>query len=105
MERCLLTQNPCRKAIAEVVEANKNRYFLQRTLEAAEILLQGSKEETRKKMSEEDEARFFLILNALMLDDTDDIKRTLNLSNYLMLKGKSKSSEGMTWTIRKKLLG
>lgn len=58
MERCTLTQRPCRKAIAEVVEANKNRYFLQRTLEAAEILLQGSKEETRKKMSEEDEARF-----------------------------------------------
>lgn len=86
MERRNLTQVPCRKAIAEVVEANKNRYFLQRTLEAAEILLQGSKEETRKKMSEEDEARFFLILNALMLDDTDDIKRTLNFSDYLMLK-------------------
>lgn len=86
MERCTLTQRPCRKAIAEVVEANKNRYFLQRTLEAAEILLQGSKEETRKKMSEEDEARFSLIWNALMMDDTDDIKRTLNLSDYLMLK-------------------
>lgn len=86
MERCTLTQRPCRKVIAEVVEANKNRYFLQRTLEAAEILLQGSKEETRKKMSEEDEARFSLIWNALMMDDTDDIKRTLNLSDHLMLK-------------------
>lgn len=86
MERCTLTQRPCRKAIAEVVETNKNRYFLQRTLEAAEILLQGSKEETRKKMSEEDEARFSLIWNALMMDDTDDIKRTLNLSDHLMLK-------------------
>lgn len=86
MERCTLTQRPCRKAITEVVEANKNRYFLQRTLEAAEILLQGSKEETRKKMSEEDEARFSLIWNALMMDDTDDIKRTLNLSDHLMLK-------------------
>lgn len=40
MKRCDLTQVPCRKAIAEVVEANKNRYFLQRTIEAAEILLQ-----------------------------------------------------------------
>ena len=40
MERCTLTQRPCRKAIAEVVEAHKNRDFLQRTLEAAEILLQ-----------------------------------------------------------------
>lgn len=86
MERCLLTQNPCRKAIAEIVKANKNIYFLQRTLEAAEILLKGSKEETRRKMSEEDEARFSLIWNALMMDDTDDIKRTLNFSDYLMLK-------------------
>lgn len=38
MERCLLTQNPCRKAIAEIIKANKNRYFLQRTLEVAEII-------------------------------------------------------------------
>lgn len=37
MERCTLTQRPCRKAIAEVVEANKNRYFLQRTYEVAKI--------------------------------------------------------------------
>lgn len=86
MERCLLTQNPCRKAIAEIIKANKNRYFLQCTLEVAEILLKGSKEETRRKMSEEDEARFSLIWNALMMDDIDDIKRTLNLSNHLMLK-------------------
>ena len=59
---------------------------MQRTLEVAEILLKGSKEETRRKMSEEDEARFSLIWNALMMDDIDDIKRTLNLSNHLMLK-------------------
>lgn len=86
MERCNLTQVPCRKAIAEVVKANKNRYFLQRTFEAAEILLQGSEEETLQRMSKEDEARFLLILNALMMEDTDDIKRTLNLSDHLMLK-------------------
>ena len=93
MERCTLTQRPCRKAIAEVVEANKNRYFLQRTLEAAEILLQGSKEETRKKMSEEDEARFSLIWNALIMNNVDDIKRTLNLSNYLIVRNSEKKAE------------
>ena len=93
MERCTLTQLPCRKAIAEVVEANKNRYFLQRTLEAAEILLQGSKEETRKKMSEEDEARFSLIWNALIMNNVDDIKRTLNLSNYLIVRNSEKKAE------------
>lgn len=55
-------------------------------LKGFEAALEGSKEETRKKMSEEDEARFSLIWNALMMDDTDDIKRTLNLSDHLMLK-------------------
>lgn len=43
------------------------KYILSYKVEAAEILLQGSKEETRKKMSEEDEARFSLIWNALMI--------------------------------------
>ena len=37
-------------------------------------------------MSEEDEARFSLIWNALMMDEADDIKKTLNLSDHLMLK-------------------
>lgn len=93
MERCTLTQRPCRKAIAEVVKANKDRYFLQRTLEVADIFLQGSKGETRKKMSEEDEARFFLIWNVLIMDNTDDIKRTLNLSNYLIVRDSEKKAE------------
>lgn len=93
MERCDLTQVPCRNAIAEIVKANKNRYFLQRTLEVAEILLQGSKEETRQRMSKEDEARFCLIWNALMMDEADDIKRTLNLSDYLMLKRSKERAE------------
>lgn len=93
MECCTLTQRPCRKAIAEVVKANKDRYFLQRTLEVADIFLQGSKGETREKMSEEDEARFFLIWNALIMNNVDDIKRTLNLSNYLIVRNSEKKAE------------
>lgn len=95
MERCNLTQVPCREAIAEVVKANKNRYFLQRTFEAAEILMQGSKEETLKKMSEEDRDRFFLIWNILVLNNGGDIRRILNLSNYLLIK---KNKENATAT-------
>ena len=95
MERCDLTQVPCREAIAEVVKTNKDRYFLQRTLEAAEILLQGSKEDTRKKMSEEDRDRFFLIWNILVLNNGGDIRRILNLSNYLLIK-KYKENETAT---------
>lgn len=95
MERCNLTQVPCREAIAEVVKANKNRYFLQRTFEAAEILMQGSKEETLKKMSEEDRDRFFLIWNILVLNNGGDIRRILNLSNYLLIKKNKENATAM----------
>lgn len=37
MERCDLTQVPCRKAIMEVVQNNKNRRSLQHTYELAEL--------------------------------------------------------------------
>lgn len=93
MERCTLTQRPCRDAITKVIKANKDRYFLQRTLEVAEIFRQGSKEETHKQMSEEDEARFSLIWNALIMNNVDDIKRTLNLSNYLIVRNSEKKAE------------
>ena len=86
MKRCDLTQVPCRKAISEVAEKNKNRYFLQRTCEAAQILLEGSREATLQEMSEEDRDRFFLIWNILVLNHSDDIRRILNLSNYLITK-------------------
>lgn len=86
MEKCNLTQRPCRKAIAEVVEANKNRYFLQRTYEVAKILLEGSRESTLQEMPDEDRDRFFLIWNILVLNNSDDIGRVLSLSNYLMTK-------------------
>ena len=49
MERCALTQVPCREAIAEIVAENKNRYFLQRTYEVAKILLDGSKCQKKTK--------------------------------------------------------
>ena len=37
MEKCNLTQVPCRKAITEVVKANKNKKSLQLTYEVAEL--------------------------------------------------------------------
>ena len=83
MERCALTQVPCREAIAEIVAENKNRYFLQRTYEVAKILLDGSKEEKLMSMSEEDQARFFLIWNILCVNETDEIKKILSFSDCL----------------------
>lgn len=37
MKKCTLTQVPCRKAIAEVVKANKNKKSLQLTYEVAKL--------------------------------------------------------------------
>jgi hypothetical protein len=93
MKRCDLTQVPCRKAIAEVIKENKNRYFLQRTYEVAKILLEGSRESTLQKMSEEDRDRFFLIWNILSLNNGEDIRRILNLSNYLIVRDSEKKAE------------
>lgn len=91
MKRCDLTQVPCRKAIAEVIKENKNRYFLQRTYEVAKILLEGSRESTLQKKSEEDRGRFFLIWNILSLNNGEDIRRILSLSNYLIIKGQKET--------------
>lgn len=93
MKRCDLTQVPCRKAIAEVIKENKNRYFLQRTYEVAKILLEGSRGSTLEKMSEEDRDRFFLIWNILSLNNGEDIRRILNLSNYLIVRDSEKKAE------------
>ena len=93
MKRCDLTQVPCRKAIAEVIKENKNRYFLQRTYDVAKILLEGSRESTLQKMSEEDRDRFFLIWNILSLHNGEDIRRILNLSNYLIVRDSEKKAE------------
>ena len=93
MKRCDLTQVPCRKAIAEVIKENKNRYFLQRTYDVAKILLEGSRESTLQKMSEEDRDRFFLIWNILSLNNCEDIRRILNLSNYLIVRDSEKKAE------------
>ena len=46
MERCALTQVPCREAIAEIVVENKNRYFLQRTYEVAKFFWTEAKKKS-----------------------------------------------------------
>lgn len=49
--------------------------------------LEGTPEEIERKLEDQKEIyTFSLIWNALMMDDADDIKKTLNLSDYLMLK-------------------
>ncbi|MDD6414665.1 hypothetical protein ACTNES_12875 [Blautia sp. HCP3S3_D9] len=38
------------------------------------------------ELSEEDQERFWLITDALMMNDLKDLKRVHNLANYLMIK-------------------
>ena len=87
MERCDLTQVPCRKAIMEVVQNNKNRRSLQHTYELAELFQTAcSGNKAFMELSEEDQERFWLITDALMMNDLKDLKRVHNLANYLMIK-------------------
>ena len=87
MERCDLTQVPCRKAIMEVVQNNKNRRSLQHTYELAELFQTAcSCNKAFMELSEEDQERFWLITDALMMNDLEDLKRVHNLANYLMVK-------------------
>ena len=85
MEKCNLTQVPCRKAIMDVVQANKDRRSLQHTYELAELFrIACSGNEAFMELSEEDQERFWLITDALMMNDPEDLKRVHNLANYLM---------------------
>lgn len=68
MERCDLTQVPCRKAISEVVQCNKNRKSLQLTYEVVK-LLQTAVSEENSTLSTEDFKRYFLIIKLFMIKD------------------------------------
>lgn len=87
MKKCTLTQVPCRKAIMEVVQSNKDRRSLQHIYELAELFQTVcSSNEAFMELPEEDQERFLLITDALMMNDLEDLKRVHNLANYLMIK-------------------
>ena len=87
MEKCNLTQVPCRKAIMDVVQANKDRRSLQHIYELAELFqVACSSHEAFMELPEEEQERFWLIIDALMMNDLEDLKRVHNLANYLMVR-------------------
>lgn len=69
MERCKLTQRPCREAIVEVVKANKNRKSLQLTYEVAK-LLQTAVTDENSTLSSGDFKRYFIIIKLFMIEDS-----------------------------------
>lgn len=82
MERCNLTQVPCRKAISEVIKANKNRRSLQHTYEVAK-LFQAAMSEEYSSLSEEDWQRYILILDLLNIKELRYLHYIRNLVNGL----------------------
>lgn len=57
------------------------------TYELAELFrIACSGNEAFMELSEEDQERFWLITDALMMNDLEDLKRVHNLANYLMVK-------------------
>ena len=87
MKKCTLTQVPCREAIMEVIQSNKDRRSLQHIYELAELFqVSCSSNEAFMELPEEERERFWLITDALMMNDPEDLKRVHNLANYLMVK-------------------
>ena len=87
MKKCTLTQVPCRETIMEVIQSNKDRRSLQHIYELAELFqVACSSNEAFMELPEEERERFWLITDALMMNDPEDLKRVHNLANYLMVK-------------------
>jgi hypothetical protein len=83
MKKCTLTQVPCRKAIAEVVKANKNKKSLQFTYEVAK-LFQIVMTDENSTLSKEDWKRYFIITKLFMISDLRHLECIDSFTNGLM---------------------
>ena len=66
MEKCKLTQVPCRKAIIEIVESSRNRQTLQRMYSIVKLLKDADL--NFSELNEEDQERFFYLWYFSQLD-------------------------------------
>ena len=70
MEKCKLTQVPCRNEIERIIKRNKNRYSLQATCDY-------------KELSDEDYARFGIILDIMRMNDLKSLTSIRGVVNYM----------------------
>ena len=88
MKKCTLTQGPfAEKQSWKWFQNNKNRRSLQHTMNWQNFFRQlvpvmKHLWNYQRKYQE----RFWLITDALMMNDLEDLKRVHNLANYLMVK-------------------
>lgn len=85
MERCNLTQRPCREAIIKVIKANKNKKSLQLTYEVAK-LFQIIMTDENSILSKEDWKRYFIITKLFMIRDLRHLECIDSFTNGLMGK-------------------
>ena len=83
MEKCNLTQVPCRKAIMDVVQANKDRRSLQHTYELAKFFQMATSDQA-SDLSEEDWQRYFIIIKLSMIGNLRHLKCIDAFANGLM---------------------
>ena len=69
MEKCKLTQVPCRNEIERIIKRNKNRYSLQTTCEIAKLFQSAFDDDDYKELSDEDYARFGIISDIMRVND------------------------------------
>lgn len=67
MEKCKLTQRPCREAIMEIINEDKNRESLQHIYQLAKLFQAANSESS--DLTEEERTKYLIIIKVLMLDD------------------------------------
>ena len=83
MEKCELTQVPCRKEIIEVIQANKDRKSLQHTYELTKLFQMAASDQA-SDLSEEDWQRYFIIIKLSMIGNLRHLKCIDAFANGLM---------------------
>ena len=86
MEKCTLARVLAERQSWSGSEQQEQKIIAD-TYELAELFQTAcSSNEAFMELSEEDQERFWLITDALMMNDLEDLKRVHNLANYLMVK-------------------
>ena len=86
MEKCKLTQVPCRNEIERIIKRNKNRYSLQTTCEIAKLF--------QSAFDDEDYARFGIISDIMRVNDLKSLTSIRDVVNYMQrLESKRRLSD------------
>lgn len=82
MEKCKLTQRPCREAIMEIINEDKNRESLQHIYQLAKLFQAANSESS--DLTEEEWTKYLIIIKVLMLDDVLLLKFVDNVLYHSM---------------------